>query len=354
MMFFSFFLVSFVFSCLAVSFIKRKFSKFLTDVPNERSSHTVPTPRGGGLAIVVVTLTGLWIYSFMALSSFDGRVQLLLYSIAALLVAAVSWFDDLHSLSNRVRFVVHSLAALLAMGYFGYFDVIHIPIMGTISIGRFGILLTYLWIVGLTNAYNFMDGIDGIAGGQAVVAGLAWAAIGTLNAQPFFTIFGLLLAASSLGFLCHNWPPAEIFMGDVGSSFLGFTFAVLPVMFGSFVQNVYLRYDLAVTALLIVWPFVFDTFFTVIRRLCKRENIFNAHRSHLYQRMVIASHNHRGVSLLYMTLAAVGSVLALFQIQGFVWSGYAIVFFVPSACFTLWRYVVQREQDASLFPVDDS
>ena len=97
------------------------------------------------------------------------------------------------------------------------------------SLGRLGLIITFLWIVGLTNAYNFMDGIDGIAGGQAVVAGLGWAGLGYLTDQPLIGLLGLLLAASSLGFLGHNWPPARIFMGDVGSAFLGFTFAVLAV-----------------------------------------------------------------------------------------------------------------------------
>ena len=149
----------------------------ILDVPNERSSHTRPTPRGGGLAIVLIVLFG-W---SVVLSLYPGpwvRAGLL-YAIGAALIAAVSWVDDLHSLSNRLRFGVHMLGAVLAIWAFGYWSYITLPIVGSLYLGLVGLTLTFLWIVGLTNAYNFMDGIDGIAGGQAVVAGLGWAAWGT-------------------------------------------------------------------------------------------------------------------------------------------------------------------------------
>src|SRR6185436_11775719 len=129
-----------------------------------------------------------------------------------------------------------------------------------------GFTITFFWIVGLTNAYNFMDGIDGIAGGQALVAGIGWTAIGWLDGQSHIVVFGLLLAATNLGFLFHNWSPARIFMGDVGSAFLGYSFAVLPLMLSS-QSTGRTGFKLALAAILPVWPFVFDSTFTILRRL---------------------------------------------------------------------------------------
>ena len=187
-----------------------------------------------------------------------------------------------------------------------------------------------LWI----NAYNFMDGIDGLAGSQTVVAGLGWLVPGGIVGLP---IFGVLVAGSSLGFLGHNWPPTRIFMGDVGSVFLGFTLAVLAVIGGL----AHPRLPLA--GLLVVWPFVFDTTFTIVRRLRRGENIFAAHRSHLYQRLVIAGYSQRAVTLLYAGLALVGVVLALawvLELPGCDW----LVLTVPtllSLC--LWQFVICTE-----------
>lgn len=274
------------------------------DIPNERSSHSRPTPIGGGLAIAVVTLVGGWLFYVLSNQAISWSA-FLAYTIGAVLIAVVSWLDDLKSLSSRVRFATHGLGAVLAVLGFGYWHTVSVPLLGQLYLGWLGLPITFLWIVGLTNAYNFMDGIDGIAGGQAVVAGLGWAALGWLSDQPLVGVLGLLLAASCLGFLGHNWPPARIFMGDVGSAFLGYTFAVLPIMAAQSDSH------LALIGVLLVWPFVFDTAFTFLRRLCNGENVFAAHRSHLYQRLVIAGRTHRFVTLLYVGLAVVGVVLAL-------------------------------------------
>ena len=200
----------------------------LLDFPNERSSHTHPTPRGGGLVIVILSTAGL-ILAWLRYPTLSPAA-LIAYLVGAWLIAGVSWLDDQRSLPNRVRFAAHSLGAILAILAFGYWRVVSIPLIGSLDLGWLGLLITFVWIAGLTNAYNFMDGIDGIAGGQAVVAGLGWAVLGWSDQQPLVAALGVLLAAASLGFLGHNWPPARIFMGDVGSAFLGYTFAVLPVV----------------------------------------------------------------------------------------------------------------------------
>ncbi len=308
----------------------------LLDFPNERSSHTHPTPRGGGLVIVILSTTGL-IFAWLRYPTLSAAA-LTAYLVGAWLIAGVSWLDDLRSLPNRVRFAAHSLGALLALLAFGYWRVVSIPLLGSLDLGALGLLVTFVWIAGLTNAYNFMDGIDGIAGGQAVVAGLGWAALGWSDQQPLVAAVGLLLAAASLGFLGHNWPPARIFMGDVGSAFLGYTFAVLPVIAAQHNPR------LALAGVLLVWPFVFDSVFTFLRRLRNGENVFAAHRSHLYQRLVIAGYSHRTVTLLYIGLAVAGALLALLWTLDATGSGLAVVLSLPLLCWGLCGVVWRRER----------
>ena len=158
-----------VLSYIGVYFIRRYAERRqILDHPNERSSHSLPTPRGGGLAIVlIVTGTGLSVIKDAELN------HVLIYLICGAVIAWLGWRDDVHSLSARVRFGVQSLVAAVSIYGLGYFKVVTIPLFGELHLGVVGIIITFLWIVGLTNAYNFMDGIDGIAGGVASRARLA-------------------------------------------------------------------------------------------------------------------------------------------------------------------------------------
>jgi FlaA1/EpsC-like NDP-sugar epimerase/UDP-N-acetylmuramyl pentapeptide phosphotransferase/UDP-N-acetylglucosamine-1-phosphate transferase len=280
----------------------------ILDIPNERSSHTTPTPRGGGIVIVILSLVGVWISLVVAgpRSQWPG---LMFYTLGALLIGAASWMDDLRTLPNSLKFAAQSLGTVSAIAGFGYWGSLSFPPIGTVHLGWVGAVITFLWIVGVTNAYNFMDGIDGIAAGQAVVAGLGWAVIGLVNGQSLVGVLGVLIAAASLGFLGRNWPPARIFMGDVGSAFLGYTFAVLPLMFASSPVGIGSTVPL-LWAVLLVWPFLLDTGYTLLGRLLKGENILTAHRSHLYQRLVAAGHTHGFVTSFYVSLAIAGVLAA--------------------------------------------
>lgn len=274
------------------------------DIPNARSSHTQPTPRGGGLAIVVCTLIGLWALSLLLRNVLNVRM-VIGYSLGAMLIAAVSWRDDLEPVSNRVRFGTHVVGALIVLFTVGWWKQVTLPLLPSFSLGLLGSVITLFWIVGLVNVYNFMDGIDGLAGGQAVIAGAAWAVLGWWFNQWLVALPGILVAAASAGFLLHNWPPARIFMGDVGSAFLGFTFAVTAVI-ASFADP-----RLATAGVVLLWPFVFDATYTLFNRLRMGENIFQAHRLHLYQRLVIAGQTHRTVTLLYLVMMLVSAGCAM-------------------------------------------
>jgi UDP-N-acetylmuramyl pentapeptide phosphotransferase/UDP-N-acetylglucosamine-1-phosphate transferase len=237
-----------------------------------------------------------------------------------------------------VRFATHSLGAILIIVGFGYWKTVNVPIFDNLHLGWWGLPITFFWIVGLTNAYNFMDGIDGIAGGQGVVAGLGWAVLGWLSDQPMIGALGLLLASTSLGFLGHNWPPARIFMGDVGSAFLGYNFAAIPVITAQFDTR------LPLAGIMIMWPFIFDTSFTLLRRLLKGENIFIAHRFHIYQRLVAAGYSHFFVTFLYSMMAMIGAIFAIawfMRLKRGIIDGTLII---PFLCLILWVFVIRKER----------
>ena len=277
----------------------------ILDRPNERSSHAVPTPRGGGVAIALLVLgVGVWAATESALA------RGLIYLIGAGIIAWLGWRDDLHSLSPWVRFAVQGIVAALSIWGLGYFKVVTIPMFGELNLGAIGIAITFLWIIGLTNAYNFMDGIDGLAGGVALSAGIAWMWLAANMDNAFAFWIALAIVAGSLGFLGHNWPPAKIFMGDVGSTFLGYSFAVLPLVSSD--QGG----DALMLGTLLMWTIIMDAGVTFIGRYIRRENVFAAHRSHLYQRLVTAGYRHETISSLYVLLTLVAGFLSYEWSQG--------------------------------------
>ncbi len=269
-----------IISSLGVAQLRKWLKKsMIFDIPNDRSVHSIPTPRGGGLVIVIITLIAALMF---AIINQDWSHSLVYLSMAAL-IAWFGWKDDVYSLSPKTRFFVQGSVAVITIIGLGYFRYLTIPLIGEFYIGVIGIPLTFLWIVGLTNAYNFMDGLDGFSGGVAILIGLGWMWISSYNlGLPNELVFWISFAigSSSLGFLVHNWPPARIFMGDVASTFLGYTFAVLPLL------SVEKGGEPVLVGVVMLWAFILDTGVTFARRIIKHENLLNAHRSHLYQRWV--------------------------------------------------------------------
>lgn len=327
-----------IFTCFGVRMLEEWAKRRnILDLPNERSSHTRPTPRGGGLVIFFTSIVAWLVYlRLTSLESFNVTIWAYLFGAGA--IAAVGWQDDLHPLPNWLRFGVHSGAALLALMTIGYWHSLRVPLLGSVEVEWVGFPLTFLWIVGLTNAYNFMDGIDGLAGGQGAIAGLGWALLAWHFEEPFVVAFALYLVASTAGFLIYNWPPARIFMGDVGSAFFGYTFAVLPLLLSPSEDR------LPFAALLLVWPFVFDTGFTLLRRLRRHEKIFEPHRSHIYQRLVVSGYTHRDVTLLYLALASLNVLLAWWWVRD-TWMQALLGFLLILEGVVLWGFVRYRERD---------
>lgn len=324
------FLLVTVFTYWCVEFFRRwALQHKMVYEPGELTAHTQTTPHGGGLIIVLVALVGFagTIFAEYKLP----LLPLIAYLNGAVLVAAISWFDDVSYLSIGVRFTGHSLAALMMVGAL----VIAMTQSGSmIWVGQWGWLAgiaVYLWLAGFANLFNFMDGIDGMVGLQSVIAGSAWSLIGWYVELPCIMALGLFIAAANFGFLGHNWAPAQIFMGDVSSVFLGYTLAALPLLAA--------QADLALLPLGIIftWPCLFDPVQTLVRRLWRGESIFVRHRSFLFHRLVIAGYQHSTVSLAYGTLSFIASVLAVTWYMNFIIAG--LILTIGIMAFALWRTV---------------
>lgn len=257
----------------------------LVDRPNARSSHATPTPRLGGIGIVVPAVAAAL---FLTRGPGGGQLATVLGATAA--IALVGLVDDVRSLPARWRFVVHVLAAAAVVlsrrneiGWvFAPLDaLLPVPVLAAGAI---------LWIVWVTNLYNFMDGIDGLAGGQAVIASVAVAAAAFGGGATTTGWLMLFLAAAAAGFLVFNFPPASIFMGDVGSTTIGFLLACVPFM----PEARPVPIELVGVALSL---FILDGTVTLLRRVARGERWFEAHRTHYYQRPVAAGMSHRTVTL---------------------------------------------------------
>lgn len=280
------------------------------DVPNDRSSHVVPTPRGGGLVVAAICIASYVIASVPLNYSLSYG-----YLTGAILIVTISWLDDIYSISVIWRFLVHSIAAAVLIYDVGYVSLFYAPYIGqTYNIGIFGAIISLIWVIWLVNSYNFMDGIDGIAGVQAIAAGMGWFIVGVLLDSPTTIMIGGVTTSAAAGFLIHNWQPAKIFMGDAGSAFLGFTFAALPFVIRSQL-NESVGY-LPIVSVLFVWLFVFDSVATFILRLLRGEKVWQAHRKHIYQKLVISGRSHRYVSSLYGLLAIVIAVPTALALSG--------------------------------------
>lgn len=306
----------------------------ILDVPNERSSHTKPVPVGAGAVTAPITLLALVTYQVIT-----GGGILWGFYIGAFLVAVVGWWDDIRELPPPVRITVHVLAALSAVALVGHWEQIQVPLAGALEIGPVGYVLTVVWIVGLTNAYNFMDGVDGIAGAQAVSGSIGWILTGYFLGLELVIVLSLLILLTNAAFLFFNRSPARVFLGDAGSGFLGYSFAVMPLLAlydpgGKPWQALF-----PLIAVACVWPFVFDSIVTFFRRLIHGEKVWRAHRSHIYQLMVIAGMSHTFVACFYgiaATISGAGAALSVFLLRTQAWF-ILVLMFVSAGMLLLGR-----------------
>lgn len=262
-------------------------AKSLMDIPNERSSHSIPTPRGGGVAIVLTFALSLPLLSSLGLIATPTLYGLL---GAGLLVAMIGFADDHGHIAARWRLLGHFIAAVCAL--IGLHGLAPIQLFGLlVDLGWLGQILAILYLVWMLNLYNFMDGIDGLASLQAIFVCLAGSFVAWWTGHLSLMSGPLMLAAAVGGFLVWNFPPARIFMGDAGSGFLGLILGAFSLEAGGQAP------ELLWSWFILLGVFIVDATVTLLRRLCRREKVYQAHRSHAYQYASRRYSSHRAVTL---------------------------------------------------------
>ncbi|MFW3353561.1 MraY family glycosyltransferase [Aliarcobacter butzleri] len=283
-------------SFLLTYFIKNYMIKksFVTSV-NERSSHTVPTPHGGGIAIAITWFIGLFYLYFI------GQIEeSLFYALLfGAVISIVSFFDDMYELSPKLRLIIQAIVAIGGLYFLGGFETLTFGIFD-IQNSIFTNIFAFFMIIWFINLYNFLDGINGYAGSEAIFLSLA-----------AFILFGgnhfLVLAVAVLGFLYWNWNKAKIFMGDVGSTLLGYNVAIFTIYYANQEPT---NFWIWIILFSVYW---FDATLTLIRRKLNKERLSQAHKKHAYQRLTQAGWSHYKV-----TNYSIGLNILLFAIVFFI------------------------------------
>ncbi len=266
----TFFLLSFMLTYLMRMYaLKRN----IIDNPNERSSHSIPTPRGGGVAVVISYLLGLMLLIYLGhISQYVGLTLI----AAGFIIALLGFLDDHGHINALVRLAVHFLVAIGVVVSLSGFSEVRL-FNDSLQLGWFANIIAVLFLVWLLNLYNFMDGINGIASIEAITATVSMGSIYLLFVSALLSHALFLLAACTAGFLLWNFPKARIFMGDACSGFLGLILGILAL--------IALKQDVALFCawLICLGVFVVDATFTLIRRVINGHKMYDAHRSHAYQ-----------------------------------------------------------------------
>ena len=277
------------------------------DAPDGRKAHEQPTPKGGGVGIVVAFLVGVSVLYAFARFSRLAEPYFLGVIGASVLIAGVAFLDDIWDFPFTVKLGAQLLAAVAAVGTGIYVRDYRLPYSGGFYVGWLGIPATLAWILFVTNAMNFVDGLNGLAAGVTLIAAgfLAW--IAEQHGGWFAYFSALMLGAGVVGFLPFNFPRARIFMGDVGSQFCGFVLAMLGVVAGRFegVQLSLLLVPMLLSGVL------FDVAYTLLRRTLAGERLTAAHRGHLYQLAHRAGVPAVAVTLVHWGFVVVGGLCCL-------------------------------------------
>lgn len=310
----------------------------LLDIPNKRTSHEKPTPRGGGMAFIIIWCTGL------LAGAISGKLALavvLVFMPAALMVAVIGFIDDHYNLSLSVRLVTHIVAAtafIMVLGGGADLDAEKLLIKWGIA----GSIVAIIAIVWSINLFNFMDGIDSIASVEAIIVFLAggamlWHAGGTQEGA-----LALLLAVSVAGFLIWNLPPAKIFMGDGGSGFLGFLIVAFAIT-GE------INYGMPVLLWVIIYGvFWFDAAVTLLRRMLRGEAWTKPHRSHAYQRLHQSGWSHGSV---VKAVSCLNAILIVFAIAAYVYPSLLLSAFILSLALLSTAYIlIERRKPMTRTP----
>jgi UDP-GlcNAc:undecaprenyl-phosphate GlcNAc-1-phosphate transferase len=277
------------------------------DKPNQRKVHMKVMPRLGGLAIYISFIAGVLLLQ----PDSPHSLPILLGSLIIVLTGII---DDIRELSPRVKLMGQLAAALVVVLSGIHVEFINLPFGGQLEFGIFSIPLTILWIVGVTNAINLIDGLDGLAAGVSSIALLTISGMAIIMGDAYVTVLGLILMASTIAFLFYNFYPAKIFMGDTGALFLGYMISVLSLL--GFKNVTFI--SLIIPALILGVP-ISDTFFAIIRRLVHKQPLSAPDKSHLHHCLLRLGFSHRQVVLIIYAIAAMFSLAAFIFSMATLW-----------------------------------
>ena len=291
-----------IFTSFVLTELIRRYTlnKNLIDIPNERSSHTIPTPRGGGLSIVIIFLISISFFTPLSEDIFFALVG------SGVLISAIGFWDDHNHIPAKWRLLVHFAASFWVLYWLG--GITEFQILDySIKPGFIGLIFVAFLLVWLLNLFNFMDGIDGIAATEAIFVSSAGAYFSWMYGLESMALVALILAASTMGFLFLNWSPAKIFMGDVGSSFLGLILGIIAYVNILDGVSVWIWF-------ILLGVFLADSCITLLRRILNGERWYEAHCSHAYQHAA-RKWGHKKVTISVIVI----NLLWLFPLAYFVY-----------------------------------
>jgi len=288
----------------------------MVDEPNHRKMHSTPVPYGGGIAIFLGFLA-----AFLLSGALDNT-KAVGFLIGALILVATGIYDDLKGLHALPKFVMQSIAAVVII-HFGITIDMSVLLRGRVAEFQYlSIPLTYFWIVGVTNAINLIDGLDGLAAGVSTISAFTLAAVSWINGMHDVTLLALIIGAASMGFIPHNFR-SQVFMGDAGSMFLGFSLAVLSIM-GA--VKLAAAFSLFVPIMILAIP-IFDTIFAIIRRVVTRRPIYEGDKKHLHHRLLELGFSPLQTVIFIYLLSFLFGGMAIFSAMVRPRNGYLIFLF---------------------------
>ncbi len=295
-----------LFLSLAVTWVILYYVRLL-DHPNERSSHELATPKCGGVGIVLSFVAGVYISQLWGGSCLVPPNILYSFIVPTLLVASVSLADDIQELSPKFRLIIQIAASLMFLSLIRFNGGIKDTSITSLMLQTIMWIGGIIWIVGMANSFNFMDGIDGLAAGQGMIVSFFFAAIQFGHGNCFLGFIALVLMVGCLGFLAFNFPPAKVFMGDIGSVSIGFILAIMALQ-GYAVDN---SLQSMMIIPLLMTNFLSDTTTTFVWRLIKREPVLQPHRTHLYQKFAGCGVSQRTVTMTNYGMATIQGLIVL-------------------------------------------
>jgi UDP-GlcNAc:undecaprenyl-phosphate GlcNAc-1-phosphate transferase len=302
-------LLCFVLSVIFTPFVKKlAFAIGATDRPNQRKVHQKIMPRLGGLAIYLSFIIG-----YLVLHPENENSLFIL--LGSLIIIAVGVLDDMYELPAKVKFLGQLAAAFVVVVLAGVqVTFVNLPFGGQLEFGFLSIPISILWIVGITNAINLIDGLDGLAAGVSSIALITISGMALSKGDIFVASLGLIVLGSTLGFLMYNFHPAKIFMGDTGALFLGYMISVLSLL--GFKNVTFISF---IVPVLILGVPISDTLFAIIRRIAKKQPLSAPDKSHLHHCLLRLGYSHRQTVLIIYGMSAAFGLIAVILSQAAMW-----------------------------------